>query len=108
MNLYALLLYFLVAMNCPNGLHGPDCSACLILVVDCLFFTNLSPKMVANRCLQRAKSRPSGQTGRPAGRTPLPKRTGPVRAGFAVRDPTQTDRFRQLRTLKWVGPLEMP
>jgi hypothetical protein len=76
MNLYALLLYFLVAMNCPNGLHGPDCSACLISVIDCLFFTNLSPKMVDNRCLQRAKSRPSDQMGRPAGRTPLPKQTG--------------------------------
>jgi hypothetical protein len=37
--------------------------------------------------------------GRPAGRTHLPKRTGAIRAGFAVRDPTQrtiSDRFIHL------------
>jgi hypothetical protein len=46
--------------------------------------------------------------GRPAGRTHLPKWIGTVRAGFAFRDPTQTNRFRPLWTPKWVDPLEMP
>jgi hypothetical protein len=46
--------------------------------------------------------------GLPAGRTPLPKRTSAVRAGFGVRGPTQTDRFGSLWTPKWVGLVEMP
>jgi hypothetical protein len=46
--------------------------------------------------------------GRPAGCTHLPKWTGAVRAGFAVRGLTQTDPFGPLQTPKWVGPLEMP
>jgi hypothetical protein len=50
---------------------------------------------------------PAQKMGRAAGCTARPKRTEAGRKTFSVRGPIQTDRFRQISCLKWVGPLEM-
>jgi hypothetical protein len=100
--------YFWWPWTDQTGLHGPDCCASLISVVDRHFFTNLSPKWWPTGACNGPNLALPAKWVAPLGAPPLPKRTSPVRAGFAVRDPTQTDRFGPLRTPKGVGRLKMP
>jgi hypothetical protein len=81
-------------INHVTGQRGPDCCSLLISVLAqlLLFFDFLSP----NWWHRWTDFRWSDKMGRPAGRTPRPKRTGAVHLGFGVHCLTQTNYFKHL------------